>query len=86
MKLYIYIYVCIYTYISYAKDGESNKAKQDDYPLPLDRQGGIPWGGGLHHMLSGNQREGGRWRMIPASASSQSEEPHQSRDRGTVCK
>ena len=24
--------------------------------------------------------------MIPASASSQSEEPHQSRDRGTVCK
>ena len=25
-------------------DGESNKAKQDNYPL--DRQGGIPWGGG----------------------------------------
>ena len=24
--------------------GESNKAKQDNYPL--DRQGGIPWGGG----------------------------------------
>ena len=36
-------------------DGESNKAKQDNYPL--DRQGGIPWGGGggggvaaLHHI------------------------------------
>ena len=33
---------------------ESNKAKQDNYPL--DRQGGIPWGGGrggvaaLHHI------------------------------------
>ena len=25
-------------------NGESNKAKQDNYPL--DRQGGIPWGGG----------------------------------------
>ena len=36
-------------------DGESNKAKRDNYPL--DRQGGIPWGGGgrggvaaLHHI------------------------------------
>ena len=36
-------------------DGESNMAKQDNYPL--DRQGGIPWGGGvrggvaaLHHI------------------------------------
>ena len=26
-------------------DGESNKAKQDNYPL--DRQRGIPWGGGV---------------------------------------
>ena len=30
------------------------------------------------------QREGGRRRMIPASASSQSGEPHQSRDWGTI--
>ena len=36
-------------------DGESNKAKQDNYPL--DRHGGIPWSGGgrggvaaLHHV------------------------------------
>ena len=33
-----------------------------------------------------NQRERGRWSMIPASSSSQSGEPHQSRDRGTACK
>ena len=38
-------------------DGESNNAKQDNYPL--DRQGGIPWGGGrrggvaaLHHICT----------------------------------
>ena len=33
-----------------------------------------------HERTHANQREGGRWRTIPDSASSQSGEPHQSRD------
>ena len=38
-------------------DGESNKAKQDNYPL--DRQGGIPWGGGGWRGVAGGGGEGG---------------------------
>ena len=40
-----------------------------------------------HSQRSHNRKpEGGRWRMIRASAASQSGEPHRSRDRGTICK
>ena len=55
-------------------------------PPPLN---GIPAPGALPAPAPSHanqrEREGGR-RMIPASASSQSGEPHQSRDRGTMCK
>ena len=94
IRIYIYIYLYIYIYISiciyiYIYTYLGSPPPLPGIPPPSrspPRAAPAPSSPGQPERTHSNQREGDRWRMIPASASSQERRTASEQGQGTVCK